>query len=648
MIRALLALALLLAAVPAGAEPVIRGLFVGIDKYLYSKKSPSDPGFSDLKGAVADAAVMKQALELALKVRFDRPGRDCRSANTVSVTLTDRCATRAAILQELTDQIRAARPGDTVLFYFAGHGSTLEDELGDQAGRYSSTLLPTDARPPSGQSNDILDREIGRAVAAANLRGVHVITLFDSCFSGTGARGEVGEGVGRGVKPVKVRDREDWFPPIPLTGPGGGYRVHFGASRDTEEAREVTRDGAANGVFTLAFTQALLARPQATFGDLATAVRLRMEQDGHRSQHPQAEGQLNAAIGGAATGAVLYDAEPDGAEVVLGAGRVLGISTGSTFALFDSQSSAQDPAGSPLAQATVAAVEDGRAKLKLDGTPQLPLPARLIARELVHAYGQERIRIALREGVPAAESRLFKILSALPFVEAVDRSSPADLYLLRRSPDEEGPVNLFARDGSGLAGLGEVSHPAFAERLRMALLPIYKARRLLALPARSSSDAQVKLCLSAELDHPLQSCPEPADKPRAVPVDTPLVLTVTNDADAARHINVLVVDDRYGITQLVPTGRGNDAALRSGGRYRPPPFKFDTTGLYRFIIFTADTPINTAVLEQSALRASYQEPCDPAVEQCSDSAVGARDGSIPVLGQWTVTIEDALIERKGK
>ncbi|WP_298195718.1 caspase family protein [Novosphingobium sp.] len=642
MIRAFLALVLTLGATPASAGPTLRALFVGIDEYRNSRARVEGASFSDLRGAVADAALMKQALEIALKVRFDERGARCRTAGPASVTLTNACATRQAILEEWQNQIRASRPGDTVMFYFAGHGSTLEDENSDEDKPFDSTLLPYDARPTEGAPNDIVDDEIKLVIDAANARGVNVITVFDSCNSGTAARG-LATGASRGVKGVQLKGLAAWKPSLAAIGPGGGYRVHFGAALDSETAREVKLGDTVHGVFTTTFAQALKERPQSTFGDLATAVRLKMEAGGNPSQHPRAEGQLAASFGGGVADAVLFDAVADDAGVELGAGRLLGMTVGSTFGLFDSQSAALAPSAEPLARATIETLGDGTARLRLVAPPGQPLPRRLVARELNHVFAAERLRIALREGVDPAESRLFAALSALPFVEARRRDEPAEYILLRYGGTQEGAVLLFAADGSGLANLGEVADPDFARRLRQALLTIYNTRRLLTLPTRSSAEAQVKFCLSDELDHALGSCPEASGNPRRVPVNKPVVLTLTNDADAARYIAVLVIDDRYGITQVIPTGHGRNDALPGGRRLRPPPFMLDTTGLYRFVIFSSDAPIDTAALEQAGLPKAGADLCDPTMRACPPAAGSARDGALPSLANWTITVEDAII-----
>ena len=176
-LRDWLAAILILVAIPAQAAPTIRGLFVGIDKYRYSRDHVANADFNDLKGAVADAIAIKRALGIAYGLNLDQPvAGKCQSSNATSITLTDDCATRAAILGAFAKQIKVAAAGDTILFYFAGHGSQLaDDDVFDQVSGYNSTLLPTDARQPDAErATEILDREIRALIdiASAAIRGV--------------------------------------------------------------------------------------------------------------------------------------------------------------------------------------------------------------------------------------------------------------------------------------------------------------------------------------------------------------------------------------------------------------------------------------------------------------------------------------------
>ena len=134
----------------------IHALIVGIDRYRYSDARQPGAVFSDLRGAVGDAQRFKQALAELYGVDVDVPANGtCDSSNAATTTLTDDCATRARILKALEQRIETLSPGDTLLFYFAGHGSRYrDDEARDQDTGYNGTILPTDARNPDGSPGD--------------------------------------------------------------------------------------------------------------------------------------------------------------------------------------------------------------------------------------------------------------------------------------------------------------------------------------------------------------------------------------------------------------------------------------------------------------------------------------------------------------
>lgn len=640
--RLMLPFFFLIAATAAQAEPAIRGVFVGVDRY---------EGVPALKGAVADARLIKDALRAAYQLDLDEPvPGQCISRNAISITLTDRCATRDAIYAALADQIEASAPGDTLVFYFAGHGSRImDDERFDQASGYNVTLLPVDARlPGASQSMEILDRDLREVIDVANARGVNVVTIFDSCNSGTAVRGEAGEGQVRGIDlDPALRSAPHRFRLQP-TGPGGGYRVHFGAAADDEEAREVSRGDSINGVFTKALARELVAAPDATFGDLATAVRLKVEQAGHKSQHPQAEGALRASLLGANSRIALYDAQPAQDLVIIEAGRLLGMTEGSTFALFASQSEALGKDSLPLATGTLTTLEDGLSGLKLDPVPASPLPMRLVAREIGHVFTGDKLRVSFdRCPDPAANEPLIEAMKQIAFAQLVEADQDASLSLMRRGCESQTDIYVFAKDATGLTGVGPFGHPAFAARLGEALLPIYNVRRLASLPLIGEEEAGIGICVTHQVDHVVGYCPEPDSTEGSLVKDRQAVLTVTNLSENARHIYVLVVDDRYAITQMIPANGGIDPPMAPTSAQKSQYFSFDTPGLYRFFVIASDAPIATAALEQPGIRRDYGRPCDPgsdSPELCSASgAGGARGQNAPRLGKWSISVRDVVV-----
>src|SRR5207342_2664180 len=91
--------------------------------------------------------------ELVQRVLREREG----FAASDIVLLLDAQATRRAILAEVERQIALCQAGDLFLFYFAGHGSRLPDQDGDELDGWDETIVPYDAGTPPERANDIRD-----------------------------------------------------------------------------------------------------------------------------------------------------------------------------------------------------------------------------------------------------------------------------------------------------------------------------------------------------------------------------------------------------------------------------------------------------------------------------------------------------------
>jgi hypothetical protein len=134
-----------------------RALCVGIDRY----EAPYQLG-----GCVNDARSWQAALE--------KRGFDVHA-------LHDASATREAILAALGEMVGAARPGDVVVFQFAGHGTQVDDIDGDEGDdRLDEAFCPVDF--PAGRF--VIDDDV-RAVFSGVRPGVNVTSFIDCCHSGT-------------------------------------------------------------------------------------------------------------------------------------------------------------------------------------------------------------------------------------------------------------------------------------------------------------------------------------------------------------------------------------------------------------------------------------------------------------------------------
>src|SRR5688500_11987345 len=146
-------------------------VIIGVSDYV----NFSDVEGGDLPGAEHDATAMRDVLV----ARWGFPAENVR-------LLLNRDATRAAIEQQLTGWLKSnVRAGDQVLVYFAGHGSQVWDENGDEEDGLDETIAPADVSPTSPAS-DITDDVLGEWLRA--LPTASVVYIHDNCNAGTGTR----------------------------------------------------------------------------------------------------------------------------------------------------------------------------------------------------------------------------------------------------------------------------------------------------------------------------------------------------------------------------------------------------------------------------------------------------------------------------
>lgn len=653
--RSLVAAALI-AASPAAAK--IRGVFVGIDTYAWSRSHAPENLFDDLHGAVTDVGHIKSALAKAYSLDLDVPSAGCSSQNEASVTLTDRCADRDAILAALAERISASAAGDTLIFYYAGHGSQfVDDAVFDQASRRNDTILPYNARQPgAAATTDILDRELRQIIDGATNAGVNVVTIFDSCHSGTATRG--GERQHRSAPMLEhAAPPPALVPSATAPAPKSGYRVHLAAAADDEQADEIGKSGNTSGVFTTALATVLQKIPYSTFDDIANETRLEVEETSGVTQHPQAEGELRARIGGVAATVRLANAQTDGSGARLLAGRLSDVTIGSTFALFEGSTAAQDNAA-PTATGTVTAVEDNSAHLTLDATPAAPLKGRLVARETMHAVPG---RTLLIRAAPADQVAVTAALQGQLFAAL---GEPAQLVV---SKAHTGLATLTTSGGKVVAlRLGPLDGTSFAFNLRDALQKFARVQSLLAL--RTDPDrADLAFCIDTtdfDIGHNLTSCPPMPEPPsgriavrggaeRHLPRCTAaklddcatIKLAVVNASDVPRHLYVLGIDEAYGITVLLPTGHGIDPPVDRRTPLTTTDIWPDTPGRYRFVTIASAAAVDISLFEQTGTARGDADGCTSALQQALCSAhAGRRDLATVNAAAWTAIVSSVVID----
>jgi Caspase domain/Domain of unknown function (DUF4384) len=336
---AVLATVPLLAFGPADrTAPTHWALIIGISDYINFE----DEEGGDLPGAEHDAVAIRDYLVMQQNI----PEENIRM-------LLNQDATRAAMEAGFTDfLVKNARPGDNVVIFYAGHGSQMWDENGDEDDGLDETIAPADVVAENTDfdiSDDTFNQWLGM------LPTDNVVVILDSCNSGTATRAvtpfsrsrQLGRDINDIEKPTTVATRA-----LPGAQDETGFdsreiRVLEIASAEpfqqavdaffpSEEGGEPFHGGA----FTTFLVQQLWRAPddasyQDVFEDAYEALkRNRFQQDPQLSEDVSLKDLPLFFIEGDEGGRVdgtLPIVGVDGSGATIGAGMALGITHGSRF-----------------------------------------------------------------------------------------------------------------------------------------------------------------------------------------------------------------------------------------------------------------------------------------------------------------------------
>jgi len=613
-------------AVLAGAPRAeVHAVMVGVGDYKYSA-----PHLLDLNGPPNDV----KRLQAVFEKRFG-----VKRANTA--LLVSEQATRDAILGALADTIRKAAPGDQVIFYYSGHGIQFGDGDRDDADGRDEALLPHDGGGAEGPKQ-IVDDELRVLIAAAVRRGVSVVSIFDSCNSGSATRG-----------PRKIALRraelEGLRAPPPHTAvqalaaetanaapAGSAYAVHFAAAQDGQAAIEAEVDGRWRGDFTEALIETLTsAPPGVTYKDIIADVRVRLAAFG-TDQTPRAEGELNRRFLGQDTvERRLFDAARAQAGFTLNAGRLAGVHPGAAYALFASSTAAIDESAKPLATAEVVERDDFSARLKIAGDAKA-LPERLYARETARGYEPNLVRVQFTGASPASRSALSARLKPLTFVQLVDN---APHYAIE---EKGGTLTLVAADGRVISSFPASDHARLADTLQK----LAQHHALLNLPAAGGTPAlelvmRKATCADAQCS---SATPVPGEVERGadgevkVAANGVMLVQIRNTGDKPLYPHLVYLGEDFSVTPAWPPAGDAEAAIRPRGTLQIPyPLRFDDKPTRdHLLLIAADKPIDLSVLEQSAVsRGAGSAGADPLGNLLNSAMSGTRGAPAAADTAWS-------------
>jgi uncharacterized caspase-like protein len=217
---------------------MLHGVFVGIDVY-------QDPNVSRLSCACADARAFHDLLERRIP----------ENERKMTLLLNEQ-ATRRNIMESIGDNLpHIVETNDTVLIYYAGHGSPERRSARDKRSLY---LIPHDTDYQKIYATAIdMDRDVPAWLERIVEAGAKLVLLFlDTCFSGAaGGRTFVGPTLEKNPTVPGYLEFDDPDPtPFRDLDLGRGQAIFSAADKD-QVAIEDVRLG--HGVFTYQLLEAL-------------------------------------------------------------------------------------------------------------------------------------------------------------------------------------------------------------------------------------------------------------------------------------------------------------------------------------------------------------------------------------------------------
>ncbi len=231
-----------------------KAFLVGINDY-----APIGRNYGDLNGCVNDVKDMANTLVIC-----GFPPRGMRIC-------TDERATMKGILDGLNWLIKGAKKGDSLVFYYSGHGSQVPSYDDDEPDGKDEILCPHDL---NFQKEVYIKDDTLRELFAKLPEGVNLEVIMDCCHSGTVTKSlplGAGMAVDEGTKVRFFPPPFDYYFPL-LYNPqlpskrvlkkdvvisSGLNHTLWAACKDDQESLEISIEGQTRGVFTYHFCKVL-------------------------------------------------------------------------------------------------------------------------------------------------------------------------------------------------------------------------------------------------------------------------------------------------------------------------------------------------------------------------------------------------------
>jgi len=597
------------------AHAEMRALLVGVSTYPTLEKN------YQLLGPPNDVQRIRQTLE-------QRGFAGQRIAVLADGVAGAQSPTRANILRELDVLARQARSGDTIVLYFAGHGSQQPADRNTPEGRQEpdglhEIFLPIDVGRWDGQSatvrNALIDHELRAAVDRIVARGAFVWGIFDACHSASLVRSAGDADVRyRHVNPQDLgitekeidaatadaaRTRGGAAPDPGALGetadpakPGRGQAVFFYAAQTTELTPEMRLPAGAPerqsyGLFSFMLARALELGQPMSYRQLGQYILAQYGGINEARVTPQFSGTaLDRAVLGQQELPIRQWPVTAG-QTTVPVGALSGITEGALFAVVAGPLASNDQAFGYLQARRVELDRSEVAPVAHAGkSAPATLPSDSYAR-LVSSPEEYTLRVALdtrgcasncpwepviarlrKEGVPGS-----RVQWTTSGAEVILKLDPERIVAL--SPSEQGDIECGRGNpcsgttrGTTLAVRGQsgkVTVDQVATDLGASLHAIARSRNLMTLATRLAEQSRkTGLAITVEYRRGEKSTRQTItpDKVPALRAGDQLIVTLENKGQKALDVTLLYADARYGISPLFPSGNGEINRLEPGAR----------------------------------------------------------------------------------
>ncbi|XP_024959843.1 metacaspase-1-like [Cynara cardunculus var. scolymus] len=209
-----------------------------------------------LKGTNYDVNSMRELLIS----RFQFPSTSIR---TLAETDSHLLPTKRNIQEALRWLVKDNQKGDSLVFYFSGHGLRQPDFFDDERDGFDETICPLDFKT----AGMIIDNEINETIVRPLVKGVKLHAIIDACHSGTILDLPL-------VFNTKKNEWSDNSPPSGVyKGTSGGHAISISACEDNQLAADTSAfSKQMEGAMTYTLRKAVEGNRRVTYASLLASM----------------------------------------------------------------------------------------------------------------------------------------------------------------------------------------------------------------------------------------------------------------------------------------------------------------------------------------------------------------------------------------